>query len=127
MGIGSGTTGDTSFTTAYTTTRIQRTEVDTFLMREPHISFLFGVRNCTTDRATKGGTTSFSAPMLSASSKEGLSRFEKPLPRMHKLFSSISFEANIFNRTIARLLKKGKGRGTTGVGGDCEKGKNALC
>jgi hypothetical protein len=35
---------------------------------------------------------------------------------MHGLFSLISFEANRFNRTIAHLLKKGKGRGT---GGDC--------
>src|SRR6266567_4110784 len=35
---------------------------------------------------------------------------------MHRSFYPISFEANIFNRTIARLLKKGKVRG---IAGDC--------
>ena len=57
--------------------------------------------------------------MLSASPKEGLSRFERPLPRMHRPFYPISFETNMFNRTITRLLKKGKVRGTAGDGPVC--------
>jgi hypothetical protein len=49
---------------------------------------------------------------------------------MHGLFYSISFEANIFNRTIARLLKKARSEGhlvtVPCVAGELHKGSNEI-
>jgi hypothetical protein len=63
-----------------------------------------------------GGNHIFFVPHALRFAERRAFLLERPLPRMHGPFYPISFEANIFNRTIARLLKKGKVRGTTG---DC--------
>jgi hypothetical protein len=63
-----------------------------------------------------GGNHIFFAPHALRFAERRAFLLERPLPRIHRPFSPISFEANIFNRTIARLLKKGKVRGTAG---DC--------